>query len=116
MPTWRPAPPSTTPSWPHWAANSWWTSGTPWGIGIPPRPTFWIGKRTTGEGFRETHIAFVAPDRAAVEAFFHAGEALGAEVLHAPRVHPEYHPDYFGAFVRDPDGNNVEAVCHSPQG
>ena len=38
----------------------------------------------------------------------------GAEVLHEPRVFPEYHPNYFGAFVRDPDGNNVEAVCHSP--
>jgi catechol 2,3-dioxygenase-like lactoylglutathione lyase family enzyme len=86
------------------------------GFGLPPRPIFWIGKRTTGEGFRETHIAFVAPDRAAVEAFFHAGEALGAELLHAPQVWPEYHPNYFGAFVRDPDGNNVEAVCHSPEG
>jgi catechol 2,3-dioxygenase-like lactoylglutathione lyase family enzyme len=86
------------------------------GFGIPPMPVFWIGKRATGEGFRETHIAFEAPDRAAVEAFFRAGEASGAELLHAPRVHPEYHPNYFGAFVRDPDGNNVEAVCHSPQG
>jgi catechol 2,3-dioxygenase-like lactoylglutathione lyase family enzyme len=86
------------------------------GFGIPPMPTFWIGKRSTGEGFRETHIAFEAPDRSAVEAFFHAGEALGAELLHAPKVWPEYHPNYFGAFVRDPDGNNVEAVCHSPQG
>jgi catechol 2,3-dioxygenase-like lactoylglutathione lyase family enzyme len=84
------------------------------GFGVAPTPTFWIGRQTTGEGFRETHIAFVAPDRAAVEAFFHAGETFGLEVLHAPKVWPEYHPDYFGAFVRDPDGNNVEAVCHSP--
>ena len=69
--------------------------------------------RTTGEGFRECHIAFLAPDRAAVTSFVAAAVAAGAEVLHAPRVWPEYHPSYFGAFVRDPDGNNVEAVCHS---
>jgi len=84
------------------------------GFGIPPRPTFWLGPRATGEGFRECHIAFVAPDRAAVTSFFDAATAAGAEVLHAPRVWPEYHPSYFGAFVRDPDGNNVEAVCHTP--
>ena len=65
-------------------------------------------------GFRESHLAFTAPDREAVQAFFDAAVANGAEVLHEPRVWPEYHPDYFGAFVRDPDGNNVEAVCHAP--
>ena len=84
------------------------------GFGVPPRPQFWIGPRTTGEGFRETHIAFVAPGRAAVRAFFQAAVSAGAEVLHEPRVWPEYHPGYYGAFVRDPDGNNVEAVCHAP--
>ena len=47
-----------------------------------------------------------------MDAFFAAASAAGAEVLHAPRVWPEYHPAYYGAFVRDPDGNNVEAVCH----
>lgn len=77
-------------------------------------PDFWLGPRTTGEGFRESHIAFTAPDRAAVDAFFAAAIAAGAEPLHEPRVWPEYHPDYYGAFVRDPDGNNVEAVCHTP--
>ena len=82
------------------------------GYCVPPRPVFWIGPRHTGEGFRESHIAFAAPDRAAVAAFAAAAEAAGAEVLHPPRVWPEYHPTYFGAFVRDPDGNNVEAVCH----
>jgi catechol 2,3-dioxygenase-like lactoylglutathione lyase family enzyme len=85
------------------------------GFGVPPRPEFWIGRRTTGEGFRESHIAFVAPDRAAVRAFFQAAVGAGAEVLHEPRVWPEYHPGYYGAFVRDPDGNNVEAVCHAPE-
>ena len=85
------------------------------GYGVPPFPDFWLGPRTTGEGFRESHLAFAAPDRAAVHAFFDAAVALGAEVLHEPRVWPEYHPGYYGAFVRDPDGNNVEAVCHIPE-
>jgi catechol 2,3-dioxygenase-like lactoylglutathione lyase family enzyme len=77
-------------------------------------PMFWLGPQQTGTGFREAHLAFTAPDRAAVDAFFAAATAAGAEVLHEPAVHPEYHPGYYGAFVRDPDGNNVEAVCHSP--
>jgi catechol 2,3-dioxygenase-like lactoylglutathione lyase family enzyme len=85
------------------------------GFGVPPRPEFWIGPRSTGEGFRESHIAFAAPDRTAVRAFFDAAVGAGATVLHEPRVWPEYHPSYYGAFVRDPDGNNVEAVCHTPE-
>jgi catechol 2,3-dioxygenase-like lactoylglutathione lyase family enzyme len=85
------------------------------GYGVPPMPNFWIGPLTTGDGFRESHIAFMAPDRAAVRAFFEAATAMCAEVLHEPRVWPEYHPSYYGAFVRDPDGNNVEAVCHTPE-
>ena len=76
-------------------------------------PTFWLGRQQTGDGFRESHLAFRAPDRAAVQAFRDAAVAAGAEVLHEPRVWPEYHPGYFGAFVRDPDGNNVEAVHHT---
>lgn len=82
------------------------------GFGIAPKPDFWLGPRTTGEGFREAHIAFNAPDRAAVRAFFEAAVGAGAQVLHEPREWPQYHPGYYGAFVRDPDGNNVEAVCH----
>ena len=85
------------------------------GFGVPPMPDFWIGPQETGDGFRESHLAFTAPDRAAVRAFFDAAVAAGAEVLHEPRVWPEYHPNYYGAFVRDPDGNNVEAVCHQPE-
>jgi len=77
-------------------------------------PSFWIGPHTSGEGFRESHIAFVATSRDAVDAFLSAAVTAGAEVLHEARVWPEYHPDYYGAFVRDPDGNNVEAVCHAP--
>ena len=60
--------------------------------------------------FRERHFAFVAPERAAVR----AAVSVDAEVLHEPRVWPEYYPGYYGAFVRDPDGNNVEAVCRAP--
>ena len=78
-------------------------------------PDFWLGGHSTGEGFRESHIAFTAPSRDAVDAFFGVAVAAGAEVLHEPRVWPEYHPHYYGAFVRDPDGNNVEAVCHAPE-
>jgi catechol 2,3-dioxygenase-like lactoylglutathione lyase family enzyme len=77
-------------------------------------PDFWLGGHETGEGFRESHIAFRAPSRVAVQAFFDAAVAGGAEVLHEPCVRPEYHENYYGAFVRDPDGNNVEAVCHVP--
>ncbi len=84
------------------------------GFGIGGKPDFWIGPQATGEGFREAHIAFAAPDRAAVRAFFEAAVAASAEVLHEPRAWPEYHPGYYAAFVRDPDGNNVEAVCHAP--
>lgn len=76
-------------------------------------PTFWLGAQTTGDGFRESHLAFRGPDRAAVQAFFEVAVSHGAEPLHEPRVWPEYHPGYFGAFVRDPDGNNVEAVHHT---
>ncbi len=84
------------------------------GFGVGGKPDFWIGPRSTGEGFREAHVAFAAPDREAVRAFFQAAVETGATVLHEPREWPEYHPGYYGAFVRDPDGNNVEAVCHTP--
>jgi len=84
------------------------------GYGRERRPRFWLGPLTTGEPNREVHIAFAADDRASVHAFFDAAVAVGAPVLHAPREWPEYHPTYYGAFVRDPDGNNVEAVCHRP--
>lgn len=76
-------------------------------------PDFWIG---TFEGVgpnREVHVAFRAADADAVRAWFAEAVAAGAEVLHEPRLWPEYHPGYFGAFVRDPDGNNVEACCHT---
>ena len=83
--------------------------------GTDDKPDFWVGQQQTGSGFRESHIAFAAADRATVRAFFDAAVAAGGEVLHEPRQWPEYHPGYYGAFVRDPDGNNVEAVCHLPE-
>jgi catechol 2,3-dioxygenase-like lactoylglutathione lyase family enzyme len=85
------------------------------GYGVRELATFWIGRQQTGDGFRETHIAFLAPSRSAVRAFVEAARATGAEVLHEPKVWPEYDPAYYGGFVRDPDGNNVEAVCFSPE-
>lgn len=76
-------------------------------------PCFWLGPLRTGDGFRESHIAFRASSREAVQAFRDAAARHGAAVLHEPRVWPEYHDGYYGAFVRDPDGNNVEAVHHT---
>jgi catechol 2,3-dioxygenase-like lactoylglutathione lyase family enzyme len=75
-------------------------------------PDFWLSHYDDMPANREVHIAFQAADAATVEAFHEAATSLGAESLHAPRLWPEYHERYFGAFVRDPDGNNVEAVCH----
>jgi catechol 2,3-dioxygenase-like lactoylglutathione lyase family enzyme len=66
-------------------------------------------------GDRELHLAFSAPDREHVRAFHRAAVEIGAETLHEPRIFPEYHENYYGAFVRDPDGHNVEAVCHAPE-
>ncbi|RYP86298.1 VOC family protein [Nocardioides guangzhouensis] len=79
------------------------------------KPEFWL---STFEGMgpnREVHVAFTAPSAEAVREFHAAAVELGAETLHAPRLWPEYHPGYFGAFVRDPDGNNLEAVCHTAE-
>ena len=85
------------------------------GYGVEGKPTFWIGAEATHEKQKEVHICFVAPDRAAVRAFFDAAVGTGAQVLHEPRLWPEYHDNYYGAFVRDPAGNNVEACCHLPE-
>ncbi len=59
------------------------------------------------------HLGINCSDLARSAAFYDAAVARGAEVLHEPRHRPEYHDHYYGAFVRDPDGNNVEAVCHT---
>lgn len=86
------------------------------GYGSDGKPSFWIADITAGDANgqpnREGHIAFSAADADAVRAFYDAALTLGAESLHEPRPWPEYHPGYYAAFVRDPDGNNVEAVFH----
>ncbi|QAY70664.1 VOC family protein [Xylanimonas protaetiae] len=77
-------------------------------------PEFWIGVHRFGEGFRESHLAFTAPSPEAVDAFLAAAKEVGAEVLHEARDWPEYQGGpmkrHYAAFVRDPDGNNVEAA------
>jgi catechol 2,3-dioxygenase-like lactoylglutathione lyase family enzyme len=85
--------------------------GAPEVVGLGAgHPSFWLAP---GEAVdRELHVAFAAPDRAAVDAVHEAALAYGAEVLHAPRIFTEYHPGYYAVFLRDPDGHNVEAVNH----
>jgi catechol 2,3-dioxygenase-like lactoylglutathione lyase family enzyme len=75
------------------------------------QPRLWLGG-LVDDGDRPVHLALSAPSRDAVDAVHAAALADGIEVLHAPRVWPEYHPGYYGVFLRDPDGNNVEAVHH----
>jgi catechol 2,3-dioxygenase-like lactoylglutathione lyase family enzyme len=74
-------------------------------------PQFWLSQVSAPED-RELHLAFRAPGREAVDAVHRAAVAAGVEVLHAPREFPEYHPGYYGVFLRDLDGHNVEAVHH----
>ena len=83
------------------------------GFGAPGRPQFWIGN---GErpGSR-VHIAFAAKSRAGVDAFYTAALAAGGGDNGAPGIRPHYHEHYYGAFVIDPDGHNIEAVCHVPE-
>jgi catechol 2,3-dioxygenase-like lactoylglutathione lyase family enzyme len=74
---------------------------------------FWIGQ---GEPVKPPiHIAFRVPTRAAVDAFYKAAIAAGGRDNGAPGLRPHYHPNYYGAFVLDPDGHNIEAVCHEAQ-
>jgi catechol 2,3-dioxygenase-like lactoylglutathione lyase family enzyme len=79
--------------------------------GADGQPRLWLGP-LVDEGVRPVHLALSAPSREAVDAVHAAAVEAGAEVLHAPRVWPEYHPGYYGVFLRDSDGNNVEAVHH----
>jgi len=86
--------------------------GVACGYGTEGDPAFWLSSYDDMPPQREVHVAFRAADVDAVHAFHDAAVAAGAEVLHAPRPWPEYHPGYYGVFVRDLDGNNVEAVTH----
>jgi len=84
------------------------------GFGMDGRPTFWIGTSQQAHGNRAVHVAFVAPNRAAVMAFHRTAIEAGGTDNGAPGLRPHYHPNYYGAFVLDPDGHNIEAVCHTP--
>ena len=82
------------------------------GFGAQGKPFFWIGDgEKPGD---HLHVAFAASSRADVDAFYEAAIAAGAKDNGAPGLRPIYHADYYGAFVLDPDGNNIEAVCHAP--
>lgn len=74
---------------------------------------FWIGQQEEGVT-TITHVAFTAPDRAVVDKFHAAGLGAGGLDNGQPGLRPHYHADYYGAFVLDPDGHNIEAVCHKP--
>jgi catechol 2,3-dioxygenase-like lactoylglutathione lyase family enzyme len=82
------------------------------GFGRQGKPDFWIG----GEGGIQgrLHVAFEAADRATVDAFHKAALAAGGTDHGVPGPRPHYHANYYGAFVLDPDGHNIEAVCHTP--
>jgi catechol 2,3-dioxygenase-like lactoylglutathione lyase family enzyme len=83
------------------------------GFGAAGKPFFWIAK---AEGLKgHLHVAFVTENRAAVDAFHRAALAAGGADNGAPGLRAHYHPSYYGAFVLDPDGNNIEAVCHRPE-
>jgi catechol 2,3-dioxygenase-like lactoylglutathione lyase family enzyme len=81
------------------------------GFGRRNKPDFWIGQVEPGQAF---HIAFAADNRAIVDAFHEEALAAGARDNSGPGLRLEYHPSYYGAFILDPDGNNIEAVCHEP--
>lgn len=79
------------------------------GFGVAGKPDFWIG---TGKPTDKLHVAFSARGRAEVRAFHDAAIAAGGKDNGPPGVRAMYHPSYYGAFVHDPDGHNIEAVCH----
>jgi catechol 2,3-dioxygenase-like lactoylglutathione lyase family enzyme len=81
------------------------------GLGEPGKAFFWLGQGKASLA----HIAFAAKDRAAVDAFYKAAMAAGGKDNGGPGLRPQYHADYYGAFVLDPDGHNIEAVCHAPE-
>ena len=81
------------------------------GMGSAGKAFFWFGE---GKGM-PIHVAFTAPSRAVVDAFYRDALAAGGVDNGAPGLRPHYHADYYGAFVLDPDGNNIEAVCNAPE-
>ena len=81
------------------------------GLGRSGKPDFWVFQ---GEPSRAAHVAFAADERATVDAFHEVAIAAGGRDNGRPGLRPEYHSSYYGAFVLDPDGNNIEAVRHGP--
>jgi catechol 2,3-dioxygenase-like lactoylglutathione lyase family enzyme len=87
--------------------------GTAHGFGSEGKPYFWVGdNERVGEG---THVAFATETRGQVEDFYRAALAAGGKDNGSPGIRAHYHPDYYAAFVLDPDGMNIEAVCHKPE-
>jgi catechol 2,3-dioxygenase-like lactoylglutathione lyase family enzyme len=83
------------------------------GFGADGKPFFWIGSGARRSG--PLHFAFTAQTRADVQAFYEAALSAGGKDNGAPGIRAHYHPNYYGAFVIDPDGNNLEAVCHKAE-
>lgn len=86
----------------------------PYGVGLGRggKPSLWLSQGEPPSS--PLHIAFAAKNRAEVDAFHAAALAAGGKDNGAPGLRPHYHPNYYGAFAIDPDGHNIEAVCHSP--
>ena len=82
------------------------------GFGSGGKPDFWIGAE--GKLEKPVHVAIVANARPAVDAFYRAALAAGGKDNGVPGLRAHYHPSYYAAFVLDPDGHNIEAVCHTP--
>ena len=89
-------------------------SGAAVGFGSAGKPFFWIGEGFRAGGDHHIHVAFAATSRVAVDAFYVAAIAAGGKDNGPPGLRPHYHANYYGAFVLDADGNNIEAVCHAP--
>jgi catechol 2,3-dioxygenase-like lactoylglutathione lyase family enzyme len=83
------------------------------GFGVPPKPDFWIGQGKPN--VPPIHVAFRAQNRKEVDAFYKAAMAAGGRDNGPPGLRPHYHENYYGAFVLDPDGHNIEVVCHTPE-
>ena len=82
------------------------------GMGVAPKPDFWLHEGTPQKP--RVHVAFRADSREMVDAFYRAAMAAGGTDNGPPGLRPHYHQDYYGAFVLDPDGHNIEACCHGP--
>jgi catechol 2,3-dioxygenase-like lactoylglutathione lyase family enzyme len=91
-----------------------YTDGDAVGFTSADADSFWICPAHGAEA-RELHLAFIASDRDVVREFFAAAVDAGIEIIYEPQVFPQYHETYFAAFVRDPDGHSIEAVCHKSE-